>query len=365
MKTYYETLNLQPKMTAAEIEGHFRRRVARYRPASTTEHLFADPRFREQINAYLTLRTPNDRARYDAMLKQAGKEETPNPSPLEGLSPAERSLLMARIALWRRENAEAMHLLRTLVAQEPQYAPGWALLGEAFLTIGRLPDGVNAYERAVAAVDLNQSSYAARLQHARDAQAGLVELEIELSPEEELLREERRQRFRGMLAIGVCGVAALLLSLLLPPFRAGSTFLNIPWRIVAIQSVSVFLLLLALGYGRYLQPFEQVMVWSHLQAGHRGSARVYPYGLLLMATAVPSLWVATVVFLIMAAMDEEWPLSSSLMIGICVLANVLLVLKLYCFHFPWGTTLALGGNVLVFAAMIGWWVGTLGATSYE
>ena len=155
--------------------------------SSPTQH------FRDALNAYLTL-SSDQREEYDSAISPAEqREERKPPHPLDALTEEERSLLMARIALWRRDISSALHLLRVLLENSPDYAPGWALQGEVFYTIERVEEGIHAYEQAVTYAPEN-TDYFTRLQHGRDALAGKVVLTVELSPEEESLREERRSR---------------------------------------------------------------------------------------------------------------------------------------------------------------------------
>lgn len=363
METYYQLFTLHPKVTSAEVEYAFRRFVVRYRVTLNVEEIFTDPQFMKYLNAYLTL-TSEARTAHDTLIAKDGDAQVILPTPLAELAPRERTMLMARIALWRREHLEGIHLLRRLLEQTPDFASGWALLGEFFLTINRLEEGIQAYEKAME-LEPSNAEYSARLRHARDAHAGLVEIEIEPSPEELLLREERHRRRRVTGSLLALGIVITLASYFLPALLApGALF--VPWRAVAVQAVGVFLVMLGLAYGRLLLPFEYVMLWSHMRVGDRGRVRSYPYGLMLFICAVPSMWLALLVLLVMAFMDEEWPVSPTIMLGICVLITVVLALVMRHFNpAHWTGTLMLGGNVLVLAAMFGWWSGSLGALGYE
>jgi hypothetical protein len=287
------------------------------------------------------------------------------PTPWDEIDVRQRVLLTARISLWRREHVEGIHLLRSTLDRDPHFAEAWAMLGEFFLHIARLEEGVQAYERAVADAP-EDASYAARLQHVRAALAGTVELQIEISPEEEMLIEERRQRKTVTSAILALAIFTLFVSFVLP-LRPNPEALYVPWRAVIIQAIGMFLVFLALSYGRLLQPFEHVMLWSGMRAGDRGTIRNYPYALILLVATVPSMWFAFVALLIIAFMDEEWPVSPTIMLGACVLVNLLLVYFVFMLtgHAHWSGTLLVGGNALVLTAMLGWWLGSLGSMSYS
>lgn len=363
MKTYYAQLDLQPAATPVQIQAMFRRYCARYRPTLTIEALFNDVRFLDHLNAYLTL-SGKQRQAYDDALNSPQADDISQPRPYEDYSVEQQHLLMARIAFWRREIVEAIHQLRLVLEQNPDSAAAWALLGEIYLTVGRLADGIHAYQRATNA-DPDTPLYAERLQHARDVQAGKMELQVEVSPEEELLREERRQRWAFMLGILIISSAIISLAFLRPVTQGSLGFMNIPWSTVALQMAGVLLLFLGLGYGRVVRPFEQAMVWTSIAAGDRGRILKLPYGLLFFAMAAASLWIALLGMLIMAIMDDEWPAATSFMIGSCVLLDLGLVATLYFADLPWGTALLFGGNGLVIAAMLGWFIGSLGAPRYE
>jgi len=366
IETYYDLLALKPRATAREVEIAFRRWVARYRPATASGQLFTDPRFMKYLNAYLTLRG-DIRAKHDTLISQppAKGKTVVLPTPWASLDERQRTLLTARIALWRRENLDGIHLLRSTLEKEPDFADGWALLGEFFLTLDRLEEGIRAYEHAVQTAPQN-GVFAARLQHARDALAGTVELQIEQSPEEDLLREERRRRRAVASAIIGLGLVTLAASFKLKIHLVEST-LYVPWRVILTQSLGIFVLFLGLSFGRLLQPFERVLLWSSLRAGDRGTLRNYPYGLILLVTAVPSMWLAFASLLVMAFMDEEWPWSPSIMLGVCAVVNLLLSFAVCQFsgHAHWAGTLLIGGNALVLTAMLGWWLGSLGGSSYN
>lgn len=360
--SYYELLSLTPSATSLEIEAAFRKFVARYRVNTPIERVIDDKRFHRYLNAYLTLKGPL-RSRYNELLRPA-KPSTPavssELSPAGDLTRQQKQLLLAHMAIWRREMVDAIHILRRLLETDPRSAEGWALLGEVFFITHRLDEGINAYEHAIQA-DPRHTGYPARLQHAVNARDGKVELYIEPSPEEILLREARRKRRGLSFGLLLLGALVIVFSYLLPitPY-AGSLF--IAWKTVAVQFLGIFTFIFGLSYGKLLRDFEEVMVWSSVSAGDRGTIRQLPYGLLLLITSLISLVLATLTLLIMAFMDEEWPISPSIMIGICVLTTVVTTI---CYIFSpipllaehWTGAILVGGNALVPAAMLGWWFG--------
>lgn len=374
MQSYYELLLLRPRATGPEVEAAFRRVVARFRPTLNMEQLLTDPRFLERVNAYLTLSGPL-RAAYDdelqrlrALQQRAPSVEAPvdapAPEPFTDFAPHERQLLLARLASWRREPLEAITLLRTLLQHEPTFARAWALLGEVYLMVDRLEEGIQALQRAVLC-DPATPAFSARLAHALDAQAGKVRLKVELSGEEELLRVERLRRWRLAVCLLLPGLA-LILHAFLSDIRVISA-LAVPWRTVAELACGMFFLCAGAGYGRWLQPFERVMLMSTMPVLHRGGMRSYPYGLLLFVTAASSLWLCVATVLVLALMDEDWPLSPSIVLGACMVLTLLLT---YLVHHNtgaqhWGFTLLIGGNALVIAALLGWWVGSLNVRLYD
>ncbi len=375
MKSYYDLLLLHPRAAAPEVEAAFRRVIARYRPTLSVEHLLTDPRFIERVNAYLTLSSPlrvgydRELQRQHAYTTRAPATEAPvnpqPPTPFAAYSSRERQLFQARIASWRREPLEAIHLLRALLQHEPDFAPAWAALGEVYFIVDRLEEGIQAVQRAVQ-YDPENQTYSARLAHALAAEDGKVRLKVELSAEEALLHAERLRRWHIAIGILLIGMAVIIHALLSPGIRDLSA-LYVPWRIVTELALAMFCLCLGAGYGRLLQPFEQVMLWSSLPVLHRGGMRTYPYGLLLFITAVPSLWLCVATLLVMAMMDEEWPISPSIMLGACTLLTVLLTYLVY--HTTgaqhWSGTFLLGGNMLIIAAMLGWWAGSINVREFD
>jgi hypothetical protein len=362
--SYYTLLHLRRASSATAIEAGFRRVVARYRPTVSASQLLTDQRFLRLINAYLTL-YGRGRGEYDvALVTWKAGTTLPTPEPFAALSPLEQQLLTARLAYWRREMADVLHLLRQITGKDPGCAPAWALMGEFYLTVGRLEEGITAYEQAVAS-DPGYEVYAQRLQHAQAVLAGDAELEVESSPEEELLREERRARWRLTLPMLIAGVVVLLAPLLTRPVGTELGLLHIPWFRMLAQAAGILIIFLGLGYGRIIQPFEQVMIRSSVSAGDRGYRRSYPYALLLFVTSLASMWLTLVVLGIIAGLDEEWPGAPSLLIGVCIGATVALTSLLYGFHLPWGSMAIFGGNLLVPAGMLGWWFGSLGTPTYD
>lgn len=362
MKTYYELLRISPKATTGEIHALFRRFTARYRPTLTVEQIVTDERYRECLNAYLTLYGPL-RGRYDVLLTRESVDAAQRPHPLDDLSATERHMLVARVAYWRREMTEATHQLRFLLEKEPGYAPAWALLGEINLTVGRLSEGVKAYQRAVHADPANKS-FAARLQHAQDAEAGKIVVQIESSPEEELLREARKKRWQMATLLGVFGLCILAYGLVFRVTESSLGFLDIPWRNVVLLAVGMMVLMAALAYGRLLQPFEQVMVWSTTTAGDRGRVHNYPNGLLFFVLSLASLWLAIVGFVIISLMEDDWPYSTIVLLLLCALAAAGMALMLYHAHCSWGNMLFFGGNTLAIAGMFGWLMGSYSIQDY-
>jgi len=367
MATYYESFDLSPKATTKEVEIAFRRYIARYRPAVTVEGLFTDPRFSQQLNAYLTLRG-SLRADYDHYLHQQPAQGEipapafPGPAPLDMMSLPERRFLMAQIALWRRESVEALHLLRGLLEIQPDLAEGWALMGEVYFTVNHLEDGITAYTHAVQTAP-ERTELAERLQQAQDALAGKRELRIEPSPDEELLREERHHRWRFTAVLELLAITMIGWSFFLPRDLLA---LDIPWRVVGIQALGTFFVLLGLGYGRFIEPFERNMLWSSIAAGDRGRMRSYPYGLIFAVTGAVNIWLALVAMLITALANEEWPKSVFVLLACCIPVHAGLAYALYTTGhvIPW-TTLAFAGNPLLLAALFGWWMGSIGTPTYD
>ena len=359
---------LDPKASSREIHATFRRYVARYRPLITVPQLLGDSRFRDAINAYLVLQGPL-RSQYDALL-HAGNATILPPAlqgQLEALGETERSLLVARIAIWRREMTEATHILRLTVERHPECATAWSLEGELHLTFGRLPEAIKSYQRAIN-LDANNPEYSKRLQHIQQVVDGKVELQLEASPAEEMLREERLRRWRFTALLSFFGLSVLvfafvtLKALLVHPHALESTFLNIPWHTVLLLAIGVMLLLAGLAYGRLIRPFEQEMVWSTMSAVERGMVTTYPLGLILLVLSVASLWLAVLGFVLVALMEDDWPYSSLIMLGVAALATIGLGILLGTHHHTYGIALIFGGNPLCLAGILGWWVGSMGMT---
>jgi len=374
MKSYYELLLLQRRATVPEVEAAFRHVIARYRPTLTVEQLITDPHFLERINAYFTLSGPM-RMEYDRELqreyrnaKHSHAMEVPvtylPPTPFSDFAPREKQLFHARIATWRREPLEAIHLLRVLLEHEPDFAQGWAALGEVYLIVDRLEEGAQALQLAVQCEPANHA-FCVRLAHVRDALAGKVRLKVALSPEEELQRAERLQRWRMASSILLLGVAVIIYAFLSPGTRVLFA-LFVPWKAVAELALGMFLLGLGAGHGRLLQPFERVMLWSSLPIAHR-AVRQCPYALLFFVTAVSSLWLSVATMLLIAWQDEEWPQSPSIVLGVCALLTLTLTYLVYTDTngMYWVSTLMLGGNAPAIAAMLGWWAGSINMRGYD
>ena len=296
-KSPYELLNIHPNATPHEIRGVFRRFVARYRPFLTVQEVLNDLRFSDCLNAYVQLIGKTD-LRISAPVKRGmdiddefaaerkisdDHAKSPTRKPFDNLAEREKTLLLAHLAYWRGEMSEVTHLLRGLLEKYPDDASAWALLGEVFLAVGRLEEGVRAYQGAVKCAP-QQSSYAKRLAHIEQCLAGKCIFVPEATPEEELLHEERLRRWRIAALFGFFGLAVIAATLFVPFMFQTSGFLSVPWRVVFLQCAGTFFLMSSLAYGRLLQPFESEMLWSSIYSNDRsGSSRHTPAGILFFS----------------------------------------------------------------------------------
>jgi len=360
MQNYFEMLNIKEGATPTDASFAFRRLAVRYRATTTADQLIADQRFRQFINAYLTLTDSKLHAKYLERWNSTKRASLPDLLPFDTFPPEERQMLMAQIAFWRREQIEALHTLRELVDRYPNHANAHAMMGEVYFQVGRIDDGIHSYQRAVKEAPAN-TQFADRLHHALQAQAGVVELYIEPSIEEQMLAEERRQRRWKM--IGICCVGLLFICyVFIRPQQLSESF-NIPWKSVWMLLPALFLLMFGLAYGRLLDPYERVMVFNGVSVGSRGSVRNYPYGLLLFVTCAISLLLGVCYLVAIAVIEEEWPTSTSILLGICVaIVAILSVLVHIASPYNWVGTLIFGGNFLAIAGIIGWWAGSMGTT---
>lgn len=376
MPTYYDMLNLSPTATPLQVEMAYQRFVTRHRATIEVEQVFSDPRFQRYLNAYLTLSGPL-RAQYDDELRRLNLYDIRKPPsdeawghlpeffPLDDLSPLERHMMIARAALWRREMTSAVHLLRTILEKEPGFAPGWALLGETFLTLGRLNDGIYAYERAVE-INPEDARYAARLQHARDVREDKVELVVDPSPEEQLLREERRARLVKTTIFFAMGLLLITLAFNSAFLETSHFTLFVAWQAVALQAVGFSIIFWSLASGSIIGTFEHILVTSTLPVYERHRYNQYPYGLLLLTTSIASIWLSVLGIIIVGLMDDDWPLTPGIMVGLCAITNILLTILVYhASGGAWAGQLIFGGNLLLLASMFGWWIGSLGMPDYR
>jgi hypothetical protein len=364
MKTYYELLNLKPTASTLHIDAAFRQYVARVRPASAVDQVFADSAFRDRMNAYLVL-GGDARERYDALLRAASSApRAPVIDALSNMSEVERRTWMARVAFWRQEPGEALHILRDVVERFPRHAPAWALMGEVYFLVDRVTDGAHAYERAVR-LDGDTPAYAARLHHAQEVIAGKAVLRVEMSPEQEMLLAERRVRWRTTMAIVLLGLVFVALGY----FRLGVDEITwyqgalwVPLVRVALLATGVFFIIGGLTFGRFMPTFDRGLMSGQAWVASRGSVRALPYALLILATGVVSLWLCAAVVLVMAFNDEEWPTGPSILLGLCIVLDLLLVLAVWS-QAPthWTGAFFVGGNALVIAGLMGWWAGSIGA----
>ena len=379
-KTPYELLNIHPGATPREIRGAFRRFVARYRSILTVQEVAQDPRFRDVLHAYVELMHPHGPAAVEAkqpgavarhvddartVSPQSAKPTAAATKPFDALDERESSLLMAHIAYWRGEMAEVTHLLRGYLERFPDESTAWALLGEVFLAVGRIQEGLRAYQGALKCAP-HQTAYANRLKHIEECLAGKCVFQPEDTPEEEMLREERLRRWRMAALFGAFGLMVLLATLLIRGLVNTTGFLAVPWQVVFLQCAGFFFLIGALAYGRVLQPFEQEMLWSTLYAADRsGVSRHLPSGVLMLVLSCVTLWFAVFGYLIMARIEEEWQYSTALWLGITLLITIATAVMLAMQHLPYMPMLIVGGNLPAIAGMIGWWAGSLFKTQVE
>ena len=71
MKNYYQVLNLKPNATEAEIKRSYRVLAKRYHPDVNPNDAASADRFADIGEAYNVLSDPQQRAEYDAKLKEA------------------------------------------------------------------------------------------------------------------------------------------------------------------------------------------------------------------------------------------------------------------------------------------------------
>lgn len=78
VQNYYQILGIDPFVSQAEIRQAYHARLKEYRPDKIYEHnTFEFKRFQSVMEAYESLKTPEKRAAYDAMLKIEISNDTP------------------------------------------------------------------------------------------------------------------------------------------------------------------------------------------------------------------------------------------------------------------------------------------------
>ena len=115
MKNYYQVLNLKPNATEAEIKRSYRVLAKRYHPDVNPNDAASADRFADIGEAYNVLSDPQQRAEYDAKLKEAA---APKPNREEIIARQRAAAqAAARQAAMRNNYVRPQRIDPTMMAQ--------------------------------------------------------------------------------------------------------------------------------------------------------------------------------------------------------------------------------------------------------
>lgn len=352
-RSAYDILGLPPHATPSQVRTRFRQVVRRYHASRSTEQLFEDDQFLQLVRAYLLLESARRRD-YDRMLRSARGRPVPLPDLLAPMSPSDRVLVAAEVALMRREIQGAATLARTVIDSTPREARAWALLGQILLAERKYDEAIPVFNYAIQ-FDPDNQHYWELLNEATALREGRAPSLPEIEP----ITGLERPAYHWVALVAAAVVVAFTLVWLRPRIHASWYVygLEIPVAPLAIGGLDGLLLGAALAAGNWLDRFEDELigyqVWYET-AGGRDQARV-PAGLIILPVGLICFWLDVVFYAVMAYMEERLSPSISLAFGLVAAVTVVLTVAAPGAHWM---ALVLGGNATFAGMMLGWFLGS-------
>lgn len=340
--TYYETLGVEPKATAAEIRSAYRRLALLHHPDQSKAR-DAAVRFGRISEAYQVLSDPEKRREYDkelvllreggvraAQRAQVASETAPPPASRPPRSHGDLPRLAVLFSRGRFEEAE--RLAYSILDSHPREAMAYAILGDIARTRGEINHAANMYAHA-AQMDPRNPLYHQRYE----------ELLHRAAPGISAVEGSEGQTRAILVSTALCVVTCCYMALATEKAIA-------PLGLTLGSLVMLFLSGVVVGtaysLGGILDRFQGFTLMA--------SGRVSPL-LGLSLIALVSFWAAAALYGLIALTQRSFSPSVNRLIGatVVVVAMAFLAAQVSPSLNP-GSVLLWGGNLVYLGSIAGW-----------
>jgi tetratricopeptide (TPR) repeat protein len=375
-KTHYEVLGVPESATGDEIKKRYREMARKYHPDVATDKELAAQIFALITEAYKTLSDTDSRKSYDAELllkKRRGQEQVrrasgfgamPTGGPRDSSAPrtaresahseADRLITQAQAAFVRNKMSEARNLAEQARRYNPRSAAAFEVLGDISRVQGKTDEAIGFYTM-VLQIDPRNGAVRQRMERMARASGPFPAPPSPRSRAgaDPLAAVPEHKRPIARLLVGLIGYAGVALLLLVGAFGGGN------WKRAGLPLVSewslplvALLVLCGLILGATMAATGAVRrIEDDFLLKTRGVGA--PLGGLMMLVGALCFWIAGLVHLAIALVQESHTSSLLRVYGSIALTTVLATLSL---GGGW-QTLVFGGNVVLLAYLLGWFAG--------
>ncbi len=373
-KTHYEVLGIPEEATHDEIKKRYREMARKYHPDVARDKEMATQIFSLITEAYKTLSDEDSRKTYDAELslkKRRAQERSrvmpgaasngnspggapPRPARDSANSEADRLVTQAQAAFVRNKLSEARNLAEQARRYNPRSAPAFEVLGDISRVQGRVDEALSHY---TIVLQLDPRNGAVRQRMERMARASSP-FPAPPPPRTRTTNDPLRgvpehKRPLARLLVGLIGYAVIAAMLLIGAFTHDS------WRsagfpLVSEWSVPQVALLVLCGFtlGATMASTSTIRrLEDDFLLRTRGAGA--PLGGLMMLVGSLCFWIAGLVHLAVAIVQESFANSLLKVYGSIALVTILATIA---FDGGW-QTIVFGGNVILLAYLLGWFLG--------
>lgn len=373
-KTHYEVLGVPEEATQDEIKKRYREMARKYHPDVARDKEMATQIFSLITEAYKTLSDDDARKTYDAELslkKRRAQERSrvmpgttangaaPNAAPARSAresanSEADRLITQAQAAFVRNKLSEARNLAEQARRYNPRSAPAFEVLGDISRVQGRVDEALSHY---TIVLQLDPRNGAVRQRMERMARAS-APFPAPPPPRTRVNNDPLRgvpehKRPLARLLAGLIGYALVCVMLLIGAFTHDS-WKSAGFPLVSEWSVPLVALLVLCGFtlGATMAATSTIRrLEDDFLLRTRGAGA--PLGGLMMLIGALCFWIAGLVHLAVAMVQESYANSLLKVYGSIALVTVLAMIA---FDGGW-QTLVFGGNVILLAYLLGWFLG--------
>ncbi len=367
-KTHYEILGLPESATQDEIKKRYREMARKYHPDVARDKEMAAQIFALITSAYKTLTDDDSRQTYDAELSlrkrraqerarpaQTGPSASPAPRSARESAHAEadRLVTQAQAAFVRNKMNEARNLAEQAKSYNPRSAAALEVLGDISRVQGKIDDAIGHYTM-VLQLDPRNGAVRQRMERMARANAPHATPPAHTRRGGDPLRSvPEHKRPLARLLVGLIGYALVALLLLI------GAFVHESWKSARLPLVSewslpliALLVLCGLILGTTMAATSAVRrLEDDFLLRTRGAGA--PLGGLMMLVGALCFWIAGLVHLAVAVVQESYASSLLKVYGSIALTTVFATFAL---GGGW-QTLVFGGNVVFLFYLLGWFLG--------